>query len=457
MRPRRGDELELEVEGLAYGGRGICRNDGFVVFAEGALPGDRIQAEVTKSKKNYAEARTLRVIEIGPDRVEAKCVHSGELCPGAPWQELAYDEQLKIKAAQVRDSLERIGGLEGFELEPVIPAAEIWRYRNKLEYSFGTAKDGRLALGFHRRGDWREVVDIEDCLLASELSNEIRNFIRSHFQGHSLEAYDRESGHGLLRNLVVREGRNSGQTQVRLVTSDANGTGFDPDQFATAVRERFNTVSGIVWTVNSGSAEVSRGEVNDLLYGVEWLEEEVSGLSFHIPYEAFFQTNTEMMHHIVDTVAEFADLKGDERVFDLYCGIGTLGLQLASKARDVYGIDVVEDAVRGANENAKLNGIGNARFFCGNARTTIRPLIEEAGTADVAVIDPPRAGLSQKVVRRVLETRAGRIVYVSCNPTTLAPNVSQMVEAGYRLVKVLPVDMFPNTPHIECVALLERS
>ena len=215
----------------------------------------------------------MGVLEVGPERVEAECVHSGELCPGAPWQELAYDEQLKIKAGQVRDSLERIGSLEGFELEPVIQADEIWRYRNKLEYSFGTGSDGSLALGFHRRGNWREVVDIEDCLLASELSNEIRNFIRGHFQGHSLEAYDRESGTGLLRNLVVREGRNSRQIHVRLVTSDASGTGFNADQFATAVRERFDTVSGIVWTVNSGSAEASQGELNDLLYGVEWFEE----------------------------------------------------------------------------------------------------------------------------------------------------------------------------------------
>ncbi len=455
MRPKRGDILEFDVEGLAYGGRGVCRTNGFVVFVDNALPGDHIEAEVTKSKKNYAEARTVRVIEVGPDRVKAECVHSGELCPGAPWQELAYERQIQIKAEQVREALERIGGLSDFEMEPIREAQDVWRYRNKLEYSFGAGSDGRLALGFHKRGNWQQVVDVDDCLLASHRSNEIRNFARDWFRDRGIEAYDRKSRAGFLRNLVVREGRYSGQIQVRLITSEGIES-FDSDEFTVDMTGEFSQVSSLIWTVNSGTAEVSRGDVDDLKYGVEWIEEEVSGLRFRIPYDAFFQTNSAMMQELVETASEYADLKGDEHVFDLYCGIGTMGLLLASRAGMVYGIDIVDDAVRSANENAQANRIDNARFFSGNARTAIRPLVEEVGSADVVVIDPPRAGLSQKVVRRVLETGAKRIVYVSCNPTTLAPNAAQMVEAGYKLVKVRPVDMFPNTPHIECVALLER-
>jgi 23S rRNA (uracil1939-C5)-methyltransferase len=437
-RPARGELLTLDVESLAYGGKGVARKNGYVVFVAGALPGDRVTAEVTKAKRGYAEASTREIVRESPDRVPPRCDHGGEPCPGAPWQGLAYEEQLRHKQTQVEDSLVRLGGLEGFELEPIEPAAERWRYRNKLEYSFGE-RDSELVLGFHARGRWDLIVDAEDCQLASERNNERRNELRDWARSAGLPAYDRRAHQGVLRNLVIREGRRTGQLQSRLVTSPAEIPRPPVD----------------LHTIVEGTGSGTDGPTGAI--GAEYLEEELCGLRFRISHRAFFQTNTEMAERLYGMAAERAGLTGSERVFDLFCGIGTLGLTLAKGAGEVWGIEIVPDAIVDAEENARLNGIENARFRTGDARKEIRPLLAEAGRPDVVVVDPPRAGLSQKVVRRLIECRAPRIVYVSCNPTTLAPNAAQLAEAGYRLRRVKPVDMFPQTPHIECVALLEKS
>jgi 23S rRNA (uracil1939-C5)-methyltransferase len=437
-RPSRGESLTLDVESLAYGGKGIARRNGYVVFVSGALPGDRVLAEVTKAKRGYAEAKVLEIVRESPDRIPDRCDHGGEPCPGAPWQGLEYEEQLRHKQQQVTDSLVRLGGFDGFELEPIEPAVERWRYRNKLEYSFGE-RDAELVLGFHPRGRWDEVVDAEDCLLASVPNNQRRNEIRSWARTEGLPAYDPRSEEGVLRNLVVREGRRTGQLQTRLVTSLAEIPRPPVD----------------LHTIVEGPGSTTDGETGAL--GAEYLEEELGELRFRISPRAFFQTNTEMAERLYGIAAGMAALGGGGRLFDLFCGIGTLGLSLADRAGEVWGIEVVPEAVDDAKRNADLNGIENARFRVGDARKEIRPLLEEAGRPDVVVVDPPRAGLSKKVVRRVIECDAPRIVYVSCNPTTLAPNAAQLVEAGYRLRCVKPVDMFPQTPHIECVALLERT
>jgi 23S rRNA (uracil1939-C5)-methyltransferase len=437
-RPRRGELLTLDVESLAYGGRGIARRNGYVVFVAGGLPGDRVRAEVTKAKRGYAEAAALDLIHESPDRVPARCHHGGQPCPGAPWQSLPYEQQLRHKQSQVEDALIRLGGLEGFELEEIEPAVEQWRYRNKLEYSFGE-DEGELTLGFHARGRWDLIVDAEDCQLASERNNALRNEIRAWAAAEGLSAYDRRKRVGILRNLVVREGRRTGQLQTRLVTS--------PSEIPRPPVDLHTIVEG-----SSGGTEGPTG-----VLGSEYLEEELCGLRFRISHNAFFQTNTEMAERLYGIGAEMAGLTGNERVFDLFCGIGTLGLSLASRAGEVWGVEVVREAIADAEENARLNGMENAHFRAGDARKEIRPLVEEAGKPDVVVVDPPRAGLSKKVVRRVIECEAPRIVYVSCNPTTLAPNAAQLAEAGYRVRRVRPVDMFPQTPHIECVALLEKA
>ncbi|MFI5028369.1 MAG: 23S rRNA (uracil(1939)-C(5))-methyltransferase RlmD [Solirubrobacterales bacterium] len=432
------DQLELEIDSLAFGGRGVARNQGYVVFVSGALPGDRVRAEITKSKRRFAEARTIELLRPGVDRVADSCVHEGEPCPGAPWQGLPYESQLGHKREQVDDALRRIGGLEDFELEEIAPAVERWRYRNKLEYSFGE-REGEPILGFHARGRWDRIVGVEDCRLASEKGNAVRNEVREWARRESIPVYDRRAREGVLRNLVVREGRRTGQIQTRLVTSAA----------------RFSKPPVDLHTVIEGDSGATDGPTGAL--GEERLREELCGLRLEMSHGAFFQTNTEMAERLYAVAAEYAGLSAGERLFDLYCGIGTIGLTMARQAGEVWGLELVPEAIPDAVANAERNRIGNARFVAASARTGVRPLIERAGRPDVVVIDPPRAGLSQKIVRRVIECQARRIVYVSCNPTTLAPNAAQLTEAGYRLRRVKPVDMFPQTPHIECVALLEKA
>jgi 23S rRNA (uracil1939-C5)-methyltransferase len=439
-RPSRGDVLELTIDSLAHGGNGVARLEGYVVFVAGAVPGDRVRATVGKAKKAYAEARAIEILEPSPDRVPEVADH-----PGAPWQVLPYERQLEVKAAQVDEALTRIGRLSGYELEPIVPADEQWRYRNKVEFSFGTGDDGELVCGFHAPGRWNDIVPMDDCKLVSERVNELREQVLAFCRGYG--AWDRRDQRGFLRNLVIREGRRTGQTQVRLVTSPGK---LDVDGLIEAV-----DADGLWWTQTADLGESTYGGETTLLAGAPQLVDRLGGLDFLISPEAFFQTNTEMAEKLYGVALEYAALRGHERVFDLYSGIGTIALSMATRAREVIGLEIVETAVADAIENARVNEIQNATFFAGDARLALRELVERAGRPDLAVIDPPRAGLSQKIVRRVVDAAPQRIVYVSCNPTTLAPNAAQLVEAGYRLVKVRPVDMFPQTPHIECVALLE--
>ena len=438
QRPAPGSELELQVEALAHGGRGIARADGYVVFVAGALPGDSVRARVAKAKRNHAEAVAVEIVRPAPDRVPDRCVHEGEPCPGASWQGLPYERQLAEKHAQVDDALRRIGRLDGFELDAIQPSVEPWRYRNKLEYSFGQRDDESLALGFHRRGSWHEVVDVDDCHLASEASNAARNEVRAWASAEGIPAYDARERDGVLRNLVVRDSARTGQVQTRLVTSPAEFTRPPVD----------------LHTVIEGPGSGTDGPTGAL--GEEFLAEELCGLRFRASPTAFLQTNTPTAEALYGIATELAGLTGRERVFDLFCGIGTITLSLARHAGEVWGLESVPEAIADAEHNAAVNEIENARFVAADARLGIRPLIERAGSPDVVVVDPPRAGLSKKVVRRVIECDAKRVVYVSCNPTTLAPNAAQLAEAGYSLRRVRPVDMFPQTPHVECVALLER-
>jgi 23S rRNA (uracil1939-C5)-methyltransferase len=442
-KPARGSELELTIDSLAYGGAGVARMDGYVVFVTGGFPGDRVRAVVEKPKRAYAQARAVEVIERGPNRVAPVADH-----PGAPWQVLPYERQLEEKQFQVDEALQRIGKLSGYSLEPIIPAVEQWRYRNKLEYSFGAGADGRLVCGFHAPGRWDQIVEVRDCMLASAAGNAARETVIEWCRSRGLEPYDRRSGQGLLRNLVVREGRRTGELQIRLVTSPASIS-------LDALAERLGSETSLLWTQTDQPGETTQGGQTELLCGAEKLEEELAGMRLRISPEAFFQTNTEMAEQLYSLAIGFAELTGFERVYDLYCGIGTIGMLMAPRAAELWGLEIVESAIADAIDNARANEIDNAHFFAGDVRLALRDLVARAGAPDVLVVDPPRAGLSQKVVRRIIEAAPKRIVYVSCNPTTLAPNAAQLVEAGYELRRVRPVDMFPQTPHIECVAVLE--
>jgi len=443
-RPAVGDELVLRIDSLAFGGAGVARAPGgYVVFVDGGFPGDLVRARVHQRKRSYAQARATALLEPGFDQVAPLADH-----PGAPWQVLSYERQLEVKQQQVDEALRRIGKLDGFTLEPIIPAVAQWRYRNKLEYSFGTGEDGTLLCGFHAPGSWERIHHVEDCLLASEPANQVRRDVLEFCRAAGLEAFDRRSGSGFLRNLVVREARHSGQLLLRLVTSQGE---LDAEALAGAVR-----CHGLLWTHTDARSETTAGGRTELIAGVATLDERIGQLELRISPEAFFQTNTEMAERLYELIVESAALRGWECVYDLYCGIGSIGLSLAPRAGTIHGLDVVEEAVADAIANARLNEITNASFYAGDVRLALGELVARAGRPDLVVVDPPRAGLSQKIVRRLIEASPKRIVYVSCNPTTLAPNAAQLVEAGWRLERVTPVDMFPQTPHIECVAVLSR-
>jgi 23S rRNA (uracil1939-C5)-methyltransferase len=511
VRPQRGDELELRIESLAFGGEGVARlgDGGYVVFVAGAIPGDLVRAVVYKRKRSYAHARTIEVLEPSAERIEPIAHH-----PGVPWQVLPYERQLLIKREQVGDALRRIGRLDDFELEPIIPAVEQWRYRNKLEYSFGEAvgdgdgRSGELVCGFHASAGGNRVEQMEDCLLASERGNLAREVVLRWCRAEGLEPWDRgrpsaaasvsdaaaaaaddesaqggppqaaqsargrgrdrrrggrerdervapgPDGRARLRNVVVREGRASGQLQIRIVTTEGE---LEAGSLAQALSEALGEhLSGVLWTRSKSVAETTAGGETELVWGEAKLPERLGELDLQISAEAFFQTNTEMASKLYDVVVEFAALEGWERVYDLYSGIGTIALTLAQRAGELWGIELIEPAVADAIAGARANEITKANFFAGDVRLALPELLERAGRPDVLVVDPPRAGLSKKVVHRIIDASPKRIVYVSCNPTTLAPNAAELVQAGWTLRKVRPVDMFPQTYHVECVALFER-
>ncbi len=502
-RPQRGDQLELQIDSLAFGGEGVARlgDGGYVVFVAGAIPGDRVRAVVHKRKRSYAHARTLEVLDPSPDRIAPIADH-----PGVPWQVLPYERQLEVKRAQIDEALRRIGKLDGFELQEIVPAVQPWRYRNKLEYSFGAcasgSEEGELVCGFHLPAGGNRVAAIKDCLLASERGNLAREVALGWCRAQGLTAWDRgggraprmgergagevaagdsgdirvgrgrgprggteaarrdrtapaPDGRARLRNLVVREGRRTGKLQIRIVTTDGE---LEAGSLAAALSEALgDSLGGVLWTRSRSLAETTVGGDTELVWGDAGLPERLGELDLLISPEAFFQTNTEMAELLYGVVVEYAALEGWERVYDLYSGIGTIALTLAPRAGELWGIELVEEAVADAIAGARRNEITKAHFFAGDTRLALPELLERAGRPDLVVVDPPRAGLSKKVVHRIIDASPKRIVYVSCNPTTLAPNAAELVEAGWVLRKVRPVDMFPQTHHIECVALLERA
>jgi 23S rRNA (uracil1939-C5)-methyltransferase len=449
---QRDQELELTVDSLAYGGNGVARLDGFVVFVRRGLPGDTVRARVTKVQRRHAEAVATAIVAPGPLRVDAPCAHY-PACGGCRFQDLAYDAQLATKEQWVADSLERLAGLPSPPLEPIVPAASQFQYRNKMEYSFAPGDDGPV-LGLHRAGRWDEVLPIERCWLASDAGNAVRNRVAAWAREERLAAYDQATQEGYLRHLVVREGRNTGQLLVQLVT--ARGERFDRERLIEVLTE-LPGVRSIHWSVNRGVAEVTNLPT-ELLWGEDAIEERIGDLRFRVRPNAFLQTNTEMAERLYALALDVAALSGTETVYDLYCGIGTIGLSAAAHALTVWGIEISEESVACAIENAELNSIGNAAFFAGNVGDSLEELRQRAGDPGLVIVDPPRAGLAGKALRRLGEIGAPRIVYVSCNPTTLAGDAKRLADDyGYRLVRARPVDMFPHTPHVECVSLLERA
>ena len=462
-RPKRGEILSLTIDDLAYGGEGVGRADGYVVFVPGGLPGDRLQVRLVQARSRFGRGAIEAVIEPSPQRVEAPCPYFGR-CGGCRLQHVAYPAQLAYKTKQVADALERLGGLRDVPLRPIIGAEEIFGYRNKMEFTVarprrgaGTEADsarGGLVVGLHETERYDAVLDIDRCLLQSDRMNALLAEARAFFVDRGLTVYEQDTGEGLLRFLMLREGRHTGELMTNVVTSAPAVSELAPLVARLQAREAGTT--SVVLNVNPKKASVAVGVEEHLLGGRDHIRERVGGLTFRVSANSFFQTNTRQAERLFDLVVESTGLTGTETVIDLYSGTGAISLLLARRARWVYGVELAQAAVDDAGANAAANGITNCTFLAGEVRFVLPSLIAKGVTAEVVVADPPRAGFHPKALHALITLSARRIVYVSCNPTTLARDLGELSRGGYRVEWVQPVDMFPHTPHIEAVARLER-
>ena len=459
--PRRGQTLDLTISDLAFGGKALAKIGGFVIFVENALPGDRVLATVYRKRRQYAEARAVEILAPSPSRVPARCGHV-PICGGCRFQDFDYQEQLRHKVRQVEACLAHLGRLRA-PSRPILPATNLFHYRNKMEYSFG--KDGdRLTLGLHRRGLFDRPFDLERCHIATPISSEIVAFVRDFAQREALPPYDLRRHTGLLRFLVVREGIRTGQVMVNIVASEAHPA---LERLAAGLRGAFPSVASVVLNLTRRKAQVALGEEERLLEGQPTILERFGGLTFEISSNSFFQTNTEQAERLLDSALEALALTGTERVLDVYSGTGTFTLPIAIRSAEAIGIESSEIAVRDAERNAERNGITNARFWRGEAMEVLRDRLDWGGRdalgspghpeIHAVLVDPPRAGLHPGVVGRLIQLGAPRLVYISCNPSTLGRDLALLCESRFALEWIQPVDMFPHTPHIECVAALRRT
>ena len=454
-RPRRGDILSLTVDDLAFGGEGVGRAEGYVVFVRGGLPGDRLRVRVTEARSRFGRGVIEAVEQPSPERVEAPCPYFGR-CGGCRLQHLAYPAQLRFKAKQVADCLARIAGVWDVPVRPIIGAPDLYGYRNKMEFTVaaGPAGEGPI-IGLHEADRYDRVLDIERCLIQSDVMNGLLAEARAFFAERKLPVYDQESGEGLLRFLMLREGKRTSEAMVNVVTSAPQVSELAP--LADRLRSRVSHATSVVLNVNPKKASVAVGVEEHLLAGRDHIREALGGLVFQISANSFFQTNTLQAERLFALVEESTELGGSETVIDLYSGTGAISLLLAHRCRWVYGIEVAQAAVDDAQRNAKANGIENCTFLAGEVRGVLPPLVSRGVRAEVVVADPPRAGFHPKALRALLMLAPARIVYVSCNPATLARDLGELARGGYRVEWVQPLDMFPHTPHIEAVARLRKS
>jgi 23S rRNA (uracil1939-C5)-methyltransferase len=450
-KPKRGDLLELVVDDLAFGGEGVGRADGYVVFVRGGLPGDRLRVRVTEARGRFGRGVIDTVLSPSPDRVEAPCPYFGS-CGGCRLQHLAYPAQLAFKEKQVRDCLTRLGGLTPFELRPIVAAPAPSGYRNKMEFTI--AGPGPL-IGLHQAERYDVVLDIERCLLQSDTMNALLDELRRQVRERALSVWDPQSERGLLRFAAVREGQRTGEAMVNIVASAPDVDTLVP--VAEALRARVPATTSVVLNVNDKKASVAVGSEEHLLLGRDHITEKLGSVGFRVSAASFFQTNTAQAERLFAIVAQACELGGDDTVLDLYSGTGAISLLLAGRARHVYGIELAPAAVADAVRNAQANGIANCTFLTGEVRHVLPALARDGVRPSVVVADPPRAGFHPKALSALAALAPARIVYVSCNPSTLARDVGDLVRQGYRLDWVQPVDMFPQTPHIEAVARLTRA
>jgi 23S rRNA (uracil1939-C5)-methyltransferase len=461
MKIKKGQSLEVEISNIAYGGKGLVRINGLAVFVDQAVPGDHALIRITRKKKNHAEARVLELTKQSPDRITPPCVYSG-FCGGCKWQFLDYAIQLKYKRQHVRESLEHIGQLKNVPVHPTLPSPLTFGYRNKMEF---TCTDRRwltpaelqqndiekgFGIGLHVPGTYFKVFDTQKCLLQPDLGNDLLGDVRQFMISSGWPAYGLHSHEGFWRFLMLRHSVALDRWMVNIVTATRDHAAVQP--LADVLTKKYSQVSAVIQNVTSRKAGVTTGEFEHTLAGESTLTDRIGAFRFEISANSFFQTNTAGAVKLYDTVKRYAQLDGSETVVDLYSGTGTIPIILSESAREIIGLEVATSAIADAERNCQINRVQNCRFIAGDIRKTL-PTITKA--PDVLVIDPPRAGMHKDVVKQVLALSPDRIVYVSCNPSTLARDLYLLNEA-YQVREVQPVDLFPHTYHIESVARLVK-
>jgi len=479
---KKGDILELEITSYAFEGKGVAKiitdinptapdnSKRYVIFVKNGYPGDVVKARLKKIKKSYAEAEAVSILKKSAHRTEPRCKYFG-VCGGCKQLDLDYNVQLKYKSEQVDEIFRHIAGLNNYETLPIVPSEKIFFYRNKMEFSFANKRwlsddeinsmqeinDKNFALGLHIPGMYDKVLDIDECFLQSGISNDILNFTRSFFKERNVTIYSTETHTGYLRNLVIKQSFHRNDLMVNLVTSEEN-----PDLMAAysiAIRTSFPEVTTLINNISKKKSQVATGDYEIVLFGSGFIYDTIGGKIFRISANSFFQTNTLQAEKLYGTAFEFANLKGNEIIYDLYSGAGTIPIFISEKAGFIYGFENVSSAIEDAHVNIGLNNTTNFKPILADLNKSFLPIIDEnkIPLPEVLIADPPRSGIHPKIVNDILNIHPPKIVYISCNPATQARDVKLLCDGGYRLIKVRPVDMFPHTYHIENVALLEYS
>ena len=463
LRPKKGDELELTIESLAFGGKGVAHLNGYVIFIKGALPDQKVLARLTKRRNGYGEAKLLEILKETQSSATSKCDHF-PTCGGCSFQNLDYDAQIEQKKAQVIDIFRRIGCMEKPKLHQVVPAEEIFHYRNKMEFSFSNRRwvlpeeeenaEADFALGLHIPGRFDKILDISTCWIQKPVANEILNTVRNVAQKTGLAPYDIREHSGYLRHLIIRLGERTDEVMVNIVTSREEKELLEP--IVDGIKKVHPSVTSIVNNITRRRAGVSYGEWEVLLHGRPTITERLGDFTFEISANSFFQTNSVQGEKLYKIARDFAEFRGDEILYDLYCGTGSTSIFMAQQVKQVYGFEVVPPAVEDAVRNAVSNGFINCRFFPANLDKFFRKssILSEIEPPDIVFLDPPRAGMHPKLVNDVVDMSPEKIVYISCNPSTQARDVALLSKKGFKLKNLAMVDMFPHTPHIETVALL---
>ena len=452
MEFRKNDMVTIRIEDCGIDGEGIGKADGFTVFVKDAVIGDTVRAKIMKAKKNYGYGRLMEVLEPSPYRTEPKCPYARQ-CGGCQIQALSYEQQLAFKEAKVRGHLERIGGFREIPMEPIIGMENPYHYRNKAQFPVGRGKDGRIITGFYA-GRTHSIIENRDCALGVAVNREVLDRVIAYMEKYHVEPYDEMTGKGLVRHILIRYGFFTGEVMVCVVV---NGNKLPHSEVLVDTLREIAGMTSITLNENRSRSNVILGEKLYLLWGQTYITDKIGDISYQISPLSFYQVNPGQTQKLYAKALEYADLHGEETVWDLYCGIGTISLFLAQQAKFVRGVEIVPAAIEDAKRNAQLNGIHNVEFFTGKAEEVLPREYEKNGIyADLIVVDPPRKGCDEVLLKTILKMQPKRVVYVSCDSATLARDLKYLCENGYRLERVCPVDQFAHTVHTENVAKLER-